>query len=137
MPVDRPARLKLLHPKFKRPIADAEGKPAYIDLLSTDSTKAVEYERRRATDRISKGVRERLSYDEIDQADAERLAAVTVGWHLVVPARDAAGNLEDRPGAAVDIPCTLASATELYLRRDLAWIRDQVAVFLAERANFV
>ena len=117
-------RMTILHPGTRQPLRHAAGGEAWIDLHSLDSAIA-----RRAI-RAQQDRRLRLravrpSAEELEADAAELLAACTAGWSLCT--------LDGEP---LDVPCTPGSAQELYTLPALAWLREQVDTFVADRGNF-
>jgi len=134
LPVDRPARMVIIHPKTRRPIleagAEAEGaEPAWIELYSSDSAAALAFEReqyQKLIDLRQQAGRAPLSAQQSAEFEAARLAAVTCGWRII----DLAGRVRG------DLACTLENRRAFYLAPALAWVREQVQAFQADRANF-
>ena len=121
--VDRPSRLKLLHPVTKLPLRDQEGGEAFIDLLSWDSA-ASQAHRIQRDDRVRRLGRE-MTAEESQQDTAEHIAALTVCWRLVA--------LDGRP---MEVDFSPEAARLLYGMRELAWARFQVVEHLNNRGNW-
>lgn len=126
--VATPCRVELLDPITDEAIKDKKGNPAYIDILSTDSAAAREFdagERRRVTEKAIKG----RSADLPDQLETNvaKAAKLTKAWHLVDPvSRD-----------VIDVPCNAENALELYSEPGMGWLFSQVWVGAANPANFM
>lgn len=121
---DKVFRLELTNPITGQPIRDAEGNAAYIDLLSSDSQAARDFDRklldRRVSQKISKPDARQL------EADAnERLVTLTKGWYLVA-----------LDGTVLDIPFNAVNARELYSEPSVTYVREQVAEAIDDRGNF-
>ena len=125
LPVEKPARMFIVHPITRQKLVDEKGNPAYIDLFSTDSSEARRHDREayRRRSNIPQGIK--LTAEEIEAETASTLAALTVGWHLV-----------GQDGVAVDVPLSPENARELYSEPGLSWLREQVDFFVRGRANF-
>jgi hypothetical protein len=115
----------LKHPVTNQPIRDAKGEEAYIDLLSLDSQKALAFDRVAGDRRLERLARARSvpTSVEFEAEQTDRMATLTTGWRLL--------NID---GTAMDVPFTEANARELYA---FPWIRQQVALFQGNLANFV
>lgn len=138
--VDKPRRLYLKNPKFGGIVTDAEGTQAYVDLVSIDSERALKWAHDLAVEKIEraeKGENARALLSEAEKTDARRLANVTVGWRLMMLAKDADGYLIDKPALPIEAPFSTDLATAVYLRNDCVWIRDQVTLHLNKRTNFI
>ena len=127
----QPARMVIIEPSTERPMTDADGVEAYIDLLGPDSEAALKVDRANntATVRKLRSGRNRLKGEDEDfiKDQGEKLAAVTVGWHLIDPAT----------GEKLDVPCTRENASELYADPDLGWLRRQAWGHHNAEANFI
>jgi hypothetical protein len=77
---EKPFRVLLRRPDDGAPVRDMQGVQAYIDVLSLDSRKANELERKAIDKRLSG---EKATAEALEEAGDERLAALTVGWYLV------------------------------------------------------
>ena len=66
----------------------------------------------------------RITPEELEAESTELLAALTAGWHLVT--------LDGHP---LDVPFSIENARELYAAPALAWLREQVDEFAADRGN--
>jgi hypothetical protein len=117
-------RMVIIHPGSRQPLRHADGAEAWIDLHSIDSAAA------RKTIRAQQDRRMRIraarpTAEELEADNVELLAALTVGWSLC-----------SLDGEALDVPCNPANAQELYAMPALAWLREQVDVFVTDRGNF-
>ncbi len=75
--------------------------------------------------RLAQRGRLKLTPDEIERETVELLASLTAGWKLIAP-----------DGSAIDEPFSHENAKELYGNPAVAWIREQVNEFAADRENF-
>jgi hypothetical protein len=131
IPVDKPARMTLIHPVTRQPLRDRkskdkEGQVAYIELHSTDSDAFRRHLREVNRRKSLPQGRVATTTPEQDEAEAlEILAALTTGWYLV-----------GLDGEHIDVPFNTENAKDLYAATSLAWIREQVNAFAVERANF-
>lgn len=117
---DEGAVLQLLHPESEEPIDGMT-----LTLLGQDSAvyrKLQLTKQQAALNRLSKGKKavdldaEKLAEDTIDD-----LVKLTVGWEGFT--------LDKKP-----LDCTPANIRKVY--SEWAWIKDQAAEFIANRANF-
>jgi len=125
--VDQPSRMIISHPIHGTPIADSAGEPAWIDLLSLDSTAHRTYDRAVTNSRLERASsgQGRATAEQIEQEGVERLAILTKDWRLL-----------SFEGAVLDVPCNQANARELYTSPAMTWLRSQVEVHVSRRANF-
>ncbi len=119
---ERASRCLLKHPVTHRPLVDAEGRQAYIDLLSFDSAPVHAAELDIGRTRIEVG---KLSIEDLNEETPTKLAAATVGWFLV-----------DLTGAVLDVPFSPANARELYSETSLNWIREAAFAHARDRGNY-
>lgn len=122
--VDRPSRMPVLHPVTRQPLK-AGDEPAYIELHSADSAIARRHQKAVQKRRLDMRGRAKLTPDEIESEAVELLAALTTGWALAA-----------LDGSALDVPFSQENARELYSNPAVAWIREQVDEFAADRGNF-
>jgi hypothetical protein len=126
IPVDKPARMTLIHPTTNQPLRDSEGKEAYLDLYSTDSEVARRHFRAANRNRTTPQGRPVRTSPEADEAAAvETLVALTAGWYLVAP-----------DGKPFDFPFNAQNAREVYAAAEMSWVRLQVNEFVTDLANF-
>ncbi len=122
--VEKPARMTIVHPVTREPLKDGEGNEAYIDLHSGDSAVArrqqQSIQRRRLASRGRK-----VTLEEIESDALDFLAALAASWRLV-----------GLDGSAIDVPFSTTNARELFGESSMAWLREQVDEFSADRANF-
>lgn len=124
--VDKPARLMLSHPVTRQPLRDSEGHEAFIELFSVDSAVARKHQQTIQKRRLSqRGTRIRITPEELESESVELLSALTTGWYLVT-----------LDGRVIDLPFTIENARELYAAPSLAWVREQVDEFVADRGNY-
>jgi hypothetical protein len=124
--VSHAAKITLLNPKTRQPIRDADGKEAYIEVVSLDSPEVQNVQKAAINKRLKMRGRATVTADEIEAERAETLVAATKGWYLVT--------LDGAPmGVAFDAP----TARVLYTDARFAWIREQVNEALDDRATFL
>ena len=117
-------RMVIIHPGTRQPLRHADGAEAWIDLHSIDSAAARKTIRAQQ-DRRLRMRSARATAEELDADAVELLAALTSGWMLC--------SLDGEP---LDVPCNPGNAAELYSMPALAWLREQVDTFVADRGNF-
>jgi hypothetical protein len=126
LPVDEAGRMIIMHPITGQPLRTSDGSEGYIDLLSNDSQKAQAFDRRQTTQRLQRRNRvATLTGEELEAEVTDRFAALTTGWSLV-----------GLDGAPIAVDFSEAAARELYAAPAMVWLREQVALFQANRANF-
>jgi len=123
--VNDAARMTIIHPFTNQPLRDADGKEAWIAVLSSDSEAAVKHQRAVTNRRLAMRNRNKVTAEEIDAEAIDLLAALTKGWRLL-----------DLEGNPLEIEFTEANARELYGAPAFTWLREQVSIFAAERSNF-
>ena len=112
--VDSPARLIILDPTTRQPLRNAEtGEEAWIEMLSASGSVARAHDRV-VTDKQLKMRGRRMTAEEMDADQTEKLAKLTKAWKLVTLS-----------GQPIEVDCTQANARELYSLAELAWLRDQ------------
>jgi hypothetical protein len=121
---EKPGRMLVVHPVSRQPLRDGEGKEAYIDLYSGDSEQARRHYRAVTRRRLALK-RAKVSPEEIEAEAVELLCALTAGWYLL--------DLEGKP---LEVEFTADNARELYGLAAVAWLRDQVDEYIADRGNF-
>ena len=121
---DAAQRMTIIHPGTRQPLRHADGSEAWIDLYSLDSAPARKIIRAQQDRRLRMRAA-RATSEEIEADATELLAALTAGWSLC-----------GLNGDALDVPCNPANAQELYAMPALAWLREQVDAFVADRGNF-
>lgn len=92
-----------------------DGTPLTITLLGKDSDVWIKAENAARNRRLAQGPRMKLTAEALESEAIQALAKVTVAWDL-------------------DAPCTYEEAVKVYTRYPL--IREQVDLFVADRANF-
>lgn len=123
--VEKPQRMPLLHPTTRAPLRDKDGKDAWIDVYSNDSSIARRHNfntARRRMNATGRNQRIRFSPEELEAEGIDLLAALTTDWHLVT--------LDGEP---MGVKYTLDEARDLY---KTTWVREQVDDFVTDRANF-
>lgn len=123
--VDTPARMTIHHPFTGLPIRGADGEEAYIELHSSDSDIAKKAQRAITNARLAMRNRNAIDAKRLESEGTELLADLTVGWRLMT-----------LDGDPVDVPFSRANAVELYADNEMAWLREQVDGFVADRENF-
>ena len=116
--VTTPYRVELRDPRTDMVLRDPDGDAAYIDVLSTDSAAAREFEKGKRKDLRQRIMRSRTgALDASDQIEDNiaLLALLTVSWRLV-----------DLRGEIIDLPCTPENAAELYSEPGLAYVFNAV-----------
>lgn len=122
---ETPRRMLIRHPGNDEVLRDAEGREAFIDLLSLSSTPAQKARAAIQQRRIEARVR-RVTVEEAEQEAMQVLAACTVAWHLV-----------GLDGSAIDVACTPDAAHELYTTPGLRFVADQATRFADAAGNFL
>lgn len=125
LPVDVPARMIIQHPTKNVPLRDADGNEAWIDMLSADSEKARALERKLVTQRLARRNRTTLTAEELEAEQADKLAVLVTGWHLV-----------GLDGQRQEVDCNEGNARDMLATPGMNWLREQVAEFQMSRANF-
>lgn len=119
------ADMELVHPVSDEPMLQDDGSKITIKLLGTDSkayrNKNRDFQRQRIA-KMTKTRSKTIDYTVSDEEACELLAECTIGW---------SGILVD--GVLVEF--SKAAAEELYMK--FGWIREQVDVFIGNRANFL
>lgn len=117
----------IVDPYTSEPIKQDNGSAVVIRVLGKDSTAFRKKEHEIAARISNRHIRRKgkdITADDLDIADREKselLAAVTVGWSGI--------DLGNGP-----VEFSQNAARELYNEHN--WIRDQVDVFVGDRANF-
>jgi hypothetical protein len=128
------SRMEIILPGETDPLTDVNGAPAYIDFLPWDSEPGRKFERAQQIATVRKGFRARTRAElradaettDVIAEQAERLAVLAVGWHLVGADRK-----------VIDVPFSSADARELFSAPETAWIRRQAWVWVSNEANFM
>lgn len=123
--VAKPQRMPLLHPNTRQPLRSKDGEEGFIEIYSADSEAARRHNRTIQRRRLAMRGRGRITPEELEAEATELLASLTTGWRLV-----------SLSGDEITVPFTIDAARELYAAPSLAWIREQVDEFAADRANF-
>jgi hypothetical protein len=122
---DQASRMTIHHPATGLPLRDAAGEAAWIDLLSMDGKAAQQIQRAAQNRRLERRVR-KLTAEDLAAEEIDLLAALTAKWRLLT-----------LDGAPLEVDCTASNAAELYALPELAWLREQVSGFVADRGNFL
>lgn len=115
------ATLVVRHPATEEPLLGEDGEPWTIRLASVHSKRYTNAKHKIVNKRLSKG-KKRVKSQEIDNANVELLAAITLGWDH--PPKFKGELLEFSP----------QSAEQAYT--DVGWLRGQVVDFVEDDANF-
>lgn len=118
---DAGATLEVLHPATGQPMLQDDGSPVTITLLGQDSRKWRAFVRQ-TTNRRLQSRKAKQTAEEIEAENTEGWVALTVAWKGIVLAGEA-------------LECTPANARMIYGR--FPFIREQVAEFVSDRANFL
>lgn len=121
---DKPFRVELISPVTGQVIRDKEGNPAYVDVLSSDSQKAREFDRRLLDRRIQNKVA-KPDARQVEADSNERLVTLTVDWNLLT--------LDGEP---LGVKFSAQNGRELYAEPAVSWVREQVVEAIDNRANF-
>jgi hypothetical protein len=123
---DEGAWLTLLHPKTNAPLVDEKtGKEAQIRLAGSDSEIYRSAQRKAQNKRLSlpRGRRnQNLTAEELEAEALDILSLCTLEFQGIILEGEA-------------LVCTQQTAKNLYTR--FPWIREQVDVFIADRANYL
>lgn len=123
-PSDKPHRVNI---KLDgKQIADKGGKPFFIDVYSEDSAVGRRFDKEQRDQALANA---RSGTDQPTQLEINiaKCAALTAGWHLVDPE-----TLE-----AIDEPCTVENAKELYSLPLTTWIWLQPWTAANNHVNFI
>lgn len=123
-------RVELIDPITDAVLTDAQGNPAYIDVLSTDSEAGRAFDREARARAVRSARKSRSGMpDDVDQLEEnqQKCARLTKGWHLVDP----------HTRAPIDVPCNPANAAELYSEPGMNWLFVQVFAGAANPGNFM
>ena len=123
-PSDKPHRVNI---KLDgKQIIDKDDKPFFIDVYSEDSAVGRRFDKEQREQAISNA---RNGIDQPTQLEINiaKCAALTAGWHLVDPE-----TLE-----AIDEPCTIENARELYSLPLTSWIWVQPWAAANNHVNFI
>lgn len=117
---DKGAVMTVVHPTKEEPMLDDRGEPMTIRLVGADSSQF-----RAASARIAnREIKKRKANRTVEKSEAnaiELLAACTIDWSIQV---------EDEPE-----PFSRENAEIVY--REHPWLREQVDIFVGDRANFL
>ncbi len=128
------SKMSIILPGDIDPVTDEAGNEAYIEFLPWDSEPGRAIDRKRNIENVRKGFRQRSraelraeaeSEDQVE-LQAERLAALATGWHLVGTDRQ-----------EIDVDFNPSNALELFKSPETAWLRRQAWVYVANEANFM
>src|SRR4029077_870505 len=116
---DKPSRMQIVLPGELDPLVDEDGAEAYIEFLPGDSEPGRKFDQEQQREQVRKGFRQRSRADlraEAENTDlikdqADRLAVLATGWHLV--------DIDRQP---IDTPFSKADALELFMSPALGWL---------------
>ena len=123
-PSDKPHRVNI---KLDgKQIIDKDDKPFFIDVYSEDSAVGRRFDKEQREQAIA-NARNGLDQPTQLEINIAKCAALTAGWHLVDPE-----TLE-----AIDEPCTIENARELYSLPLTSWIWVQPWAAANNHVNFI
>lgn len=118
------ADMELVHPVSDEAMLQDDKSPITIKLLGTDSkayrNKNRDFQRKRIA-KMTKSRSKTIDYTVSDEDACELLAECTIGWSGII--------VEGKP-----LEFSKEAAENLYF--EFSWIREQVDVFIGDRANF-
>lgn len=128
---DKTSRMSIFLPNEIEPLLDQDGNEAYIDFLPWDSEPGRRFEQEQNRAVVSKSLRQRGRAELADSVNvikdqAERLAVLATGWHLV-----------DHDRSVIDLPFSRANVLELFTEPGMAWLRRQAWIFVSNEQNFM
>lgn len=121
---EKGADLQLLHPVDREPLLQEDGTPITIKLLGSDSKAYREISREISRKRMNSMARSRnkdVDFTPTVEQACDILSACTVGWKGVIVNGE-------------KLKFSKEEAYKLYHAH--SWIRDQVDLFIGDRANF-
>jgi hypothetical protein len=134
---DEAFEMPIILPGDTRAKRDHDGKVAFISFMAWDSEPGRLVEQKLNRDLMRRSLERHLknpgdfdaddlSEDETRDLQAERLAALCTGWHLV-----------DQAGQVIGEPFTREAAFELFRNPRMAWLRKRAWVFVGNVQNFM
>jgi hypothetical protein len=131
---DKPSRMQIVLPGEIDPLVDEDGHEAYLEFLPWDSEPGRKFDQEQQRETMRKGFRQRSRADlraEAESVDlikdqADRLAVLATGWHLV--------DIDRKP---IDTPFSKADALELFMSPELSWLRRQAWLYVSNETNFM
>jgi len=129
------SKMQIVLPGEIDPLVDKANVEAFIAFMPWDSDVGRKFDQDLQREAVRKGFRQksrselRAEAESVDavREQADRLSALAVGWHLVDP--------ETRQ--PIDVPFSKENAHELFMAPEMAWLRRQCWVFVANEANFM
>lgn len=109
-----------------QPVVDKQGRPAYIDMLSEDSTAGRRFDKEWREHTLALAADGKPPPTQFEHNIA-KAAALTTAWYLVNPDTQ----------EPIDEPCTLENAQELYALPDSRWLWGPAWVAANNSANFI
>lgn len=116
----------LLHPKTRQPLRDANGKEAFISVVSLDSPEVQKVQKAALNKRLKMRGRVTMTADELEAERAEALVAATKDWYLI-----------GLDGTPLNVPLNDTAARTVYTDLRFSWIKEQVSEALDDRATFL
>jgi hypothetical protein len=131
---DKPSRMPIVLPGEIDPLLDEQGNEAYLEFLAWDSEPGRKFDQEQSRETVRKGFRQRSRAElraEAENIDlikdqAERLAVLITGWHLVNPDH-----------TVIDTPFSKADALGMFMSPGLGWLRRQAWVYVGNETNFM
>ena len=131
---DKPSRMTIVLPGELDSLVDEDGNEAYIEFLPWDSEPGRKFDQAQQREQVRKGFRQRSRAELRNEAEnidlvkdqAERLAALATGWHLV--------DLDRKP---IDLKFSKADALDLFTSPELGWLRRQAWTYVGNETNFM
>lgn len=128
------SKMPIILPGEIDPVKDLNGQEGYVEFLPWDSEPGRAFDRKKNSTTIRNGFRQRSRAELLAEAEnqdlaaeqAERLAALATGWHLVGADRQ-----------VIDVDFTPENALELFKSPETAWLRRQSWVYVGNEANFM
>lgn len=128
--VSTPEMLVLIYPGTGDPLADMDGKKAYLELLSEDSEAGREFDRQRSRETLQRarkggGVSSVMNEDPFSES-LDRILALLTGWYLVAPDKN-----------PIDMPFTKENARKVLSHPSTQWMLKQAVAFVRDGRNFI
>jgi hypothetical protein len=125
---ERTTRTELEHPATGETLFDADGNPYYVEHVGEDAPEVRALDRKhsdRRADRLRKGGGANpLSQDVLEKEAVERLTTASKGWYLP-------------PLNGEPLAFSPANARQIFADPNFAWIGEQVAKNMRDRARFL
>lgn len=127
---EQPFRVEILHPATNAPMrSTVKGKEytAFVDVCSTDSTKAAAIQQSNTDRRLRMKSNQRFTAADLEAERTDFLTSLTVAWCIIDPAS----------GNVIADAYNEQDGRELYSHPGFRWLRNQVEVAAGEAANFI